>query len=708
MMSTKQWKPILLFLFVCQHVFAQDRTERPLCSSHHKMDALNLYPSYLQARENLINTSSTSSSRGTVYTIPVVFHVLHVGGVENISDEQIFNAMEIINRDFRLLNADANNVNLDFRASNPNAFVTPADIEVEFQLATKAPDGTCFNGITRTFSPVSYQGEEGFNQVQTIIENNNVYQGHWPSRSYLNIFVCGDIGGAAGYTFLPGGWFDEMETYFGIWMLSDYVGAIGTGSVSTSRALTHEIGHWLGLPHTWGGTNEPGVPDNCFDDDGVDDTPNCQGVTSCNQNANTCNDPGIWAVDVRDNVENYMDYSYCSKMFTPGQAALMRAVLESSLDGRNNLWSQSNLAETGVGEELVLCRADFSVINPVVCSGTSVQFTDQSFNNVQSWNWSFPGGIPATSTEENPVVVYATPGNHTVTLTVSDGTNSLTKEKIDFIQVLNTPTNLPIYEGFEPYVTVSQIPFKVQFNTSGPTWSLYNNGQFSAKSMCLFNFLQSPGDVDELISEPIDLSGITSQTDVTLSFRFAHRKTPTTGTEFLKVFISNDCGQTWVQRRTISGTALSTESEQQYWTPTNDDWKTVHVTNITSSYWVENFMYKFVFEANGGNNLYVDNINIYAGGPSELNVDELNSFSHFSIFPNPAEDQLTVSFPAAQPQEMTLELIDLTGKVLMKKSIQAQTGENQMQLSTQQFEAGMYHVRIGNENNVEVKTVILR
>lgn len=707
MKQVKRLLPLLL-LFVCSQVHAQDKTERPLCSSHHRMNALDLYPTYLQAREQLSAAASQSATRGTVYTIPVVFHVLHAGGVENISDEQIFNAMEIINRDFRLLNADAATVNPDFNASNPNAFVTPADIEVEFQLATKAPNGACFNGITRTFSPASYQGDDGFAQVQTIIDNNNVYQGHWPSRNYLNVFVCGDIGGAAGYTFLPGGWFDENETFFGIWMLSDYVGAIGTGSVSTSRALTHEIGHWLGLPHTWGGTNEPGVPDNCFDDDGVDDTPNCQGVTSCNQNANTCNDPGIFAVDVRDNVENYMDYSYCSKMFTPGQAALMRAVLESSLDGRSNLWSAANLLATGVGQPLELCLANFSVLNNVVCTGTTVQFSDESFNNVQTWNWSFPGGIPATSTLENPSVVYNTPGNYAVTLTVSDGATTLTEEKTNFIQVLNSPTSLPIYEGFETYATSEAVPFKATANSAGPIWSLFPGGQFSAASMSLNNFGQSAGDVDELISEPVDLSGITSATDVTLSFRFAHRRTSASGTEYLKVFISNDCGQTWVQRRTISGTALSTAISDQNWTPSNDDWRTVHMTNITSTYWVENFQYKFVFEANGGNNLYLDNINIYAGGPSELNVEELHPFSNFSVYPNPAEDQLTVSVPVTQPQVVTFELIDLTGKVLMTKTIQAQTGDNQVQLSTQQFEAGMYHVRIGNENNVEVKTVILR
>jgi len=73
---------------------------------------------------------------------PVVFHVLHFNGVENISDDQILNALAILNRDYRKLNADTANVHPDFQGM-------PADIEIEFKLATIAPNGQCFSGITR-------------------------------------------------------------------------------------------------------------------------------------------------------------------------------------------------------------------------------------------------------------------------------------------------------------------------------------------------------------------------------------------------------------------------------------------------------------------------------------------------------------------------------------------------------------------------------
>jgi hypothetical protein len=270
------------------------------CRSHHLMEQQLANPaaraSFLQDQqiqqqvlENML-AQQDEHERGTVYKIPVVFHVLHNGGAENISREQILDAFSILNRDYRRLNADANNVRAEFQGM-------PADIEIEFVMATKAPDGTCFSGITRTRSAMTSNGEFGTDQMQAIINGNDVYNGNWPGSQYLNIFICEDIGGAAGYTYLPTT-FNGAGMGNGIWVLSTYVGSIGTSSLNTSRTLTHEVGHWLNLSHVWGGTNNPGV--SCGSDD-VDDTPETIGATSCNLNQAVC---GPLA-----NVENYMDYS---------------------------------------------------------------------------------------------------------------------------------------------------------------------------------------------------------------------------------------------------------------------------------------------------------------------------------------------------------------------------------------------------------------
>ena len=90
-----------------------------------------------------------------------------------------------------LLNSDANNVVQAFNASNPSATVFPDTAHIQFRLATRAPDGTCFTGITHTVSSATNSGN-GTQQVNAIINGNDVYNGQWPGNRYMNVFICGD------------------------------------------------------------------------------------------------------------------------------------------------------------------------------------------------------------------------------------------------------------------------------------------------------------------------------------------------------------------------------------------------------------------------------------------------------------------------------------------------------------------------------------
>ena len=85
------------------------------------------------------------------------------------------------------------------------------------------------------------------------------------------------------------------------------------------------------------------------------------------------------------------------------------------------------------------------------------------------------------------------------------------------------------------------------------------------------------------------------------------------------------------------------------------DWVTVHMTNITTAYWVDNFRYKFEFESAGGNNLYLDDINIYSGSPTNdlvVGLDEQDAIDHVTLYPNPTEGDVTVRFDVANSQEV--------------------------------------------------------
>ncbi len=689
------------------------------CIQHKKQAELMKNPAYVKAKElddaefEMLSKKG-GSEKATIYKIPVVFHVLHMNGVENISDEQILDALALLNRDYRKQNADTANVHPDFAGM-------PADIEVEFVLATKAPNGTCFKGITRTYNTISYDGSVGNNQVDAIVAGNDVYQGQWPGNKYMNIFICGDIGGAAGYTFNPSGFAANQMTN-GIWVLHDYVGSIGTSSVGTSRTLTHEVGHWLNLSHTWGSNNNPGTAASCSGNgDQVQDTPTCIGVSACVLNSNTCsNDNAYWGFDIRDNVENYMDYSYCSKMFTQGQRTRMRTALQSTNTGRANLWTTANLNAVGANGVLYLCKAEFTADKTTICNGDEISFSDDSYNVANAWTWSitpssgwsYSNGTSATS--QNPSVVFDTPGLYTVQLTSSDGTLSDSEVKNNFIHVLNTAASLPFWEGFEDYSSLSNIQEWDVFSSSANNeWTIESTTGYSgAKCAKLMNFGQGTANVDDLTSSQIDLSTVPSTGTVTLSFRYAYRKVLTANYEYLKVFISGDCGADWIQRKTIQGNQLSTLTSTTSWKPNaQTDWVTVHMTNVTSNYFTDKFRVLFRFEGEGGNNIYLDDINLYNGSPSNdlvTGIAEHSFISHLEMFPNPADDELNVSFDLPNTDDLTISMVDLSGKIIQTHLVKAKEGKNLVMMNTQEFAAGMYQLRILTSNGQKTLPFIVK
>lgn len=659
------------------------------CKTHTKRQELLIDPAAAAsfAQDEIIRqqeaANAVATPKATVYYIPVVFHVLHNGGIENISDEQIHDAMQILNRDYRLQNADANNVNAAFQG-------LPADVEIEFRLATIAPNGACFSGITRTQNALSDDGSSGTAQVQAIISGNDVYNGQWPGDEYLNIFVCGEIGGAAGYTYTPSNWIGASMTN-GIWVLHNYVGSIGTSSTYTSRTLTHECGHWLNLEHPWGPNNNPGNASSCSSDDGVSDTPNTIGVTSCNQNEATC---GPLA-----NIENYMDYSYCSKMFTPGQVVRMRNAITSSVGGRNNLITASNLAAVGATGTTYLCKAEFQADRTTICAGNTINFDDMSYNAVNGWNWTFTGGSPASSTAQNPSVTYNTPGLYAVTLSATDGTNSDNETKTAYIRVLPAASSLPFHESFEDYSTLNNIEQWEVLNPNGNGWQLHTGtGYTGNKCAKIVNFGQTAGNFDDLISAPIDLSGITSATGMTMSFRYSYVKRYTSNSEVLKVYITPNCGENWAPRKTLSGSILGATAQNSSWTPgSQTDWVTVHMTNITSAYWTDQARCRFEFESDGGNNIYLDDINIYSGSPSDeiVGISE-NEFDieALAVYPNPADNDLNVRFSLNTADLATLTVQDVSGKIAQTATISGTEGTNLVIMDTSKLATGMYFLKV--------------
>lgn len=371
-----------------------------------------------------------------VYTIPVVFHVIHegeaLGTLTNISDAQIMSAIDALNRDFRRTSADGG----ISQGAGP-------DTEIQFCLASTDPGGNPHSGINRIdgSSVPNYNnlgittsgGSPNESQVKNLSK--------WDNRYYLNVWVVSEIenqgsdtanvnnfgGGTIGYAYYPVSPVTANPND-GIVVIHCAVGNDPTGANGyrlwlggkVNKTLTHEVGHYLGLAHTFEGTSVCTETDCNVDGDGICDTP----PTPI---GNTCSTPLCPGAIV----ENYMDYTpeTCKDMFTNDQTSVMRAVLAGV---RNELVTTSNCSPA-------VLTADFTANVTTVTTGGSVSFTDQSTGGViTSWSWNFGGGgTPNTSGIQNPTITFNAAGTYTVSLTVSDGTSNDTETKTSYIVVSN-------------------------------------------------------------------------------------------------------------------------------------------------------------------------------------------------------------------------------------------------------------------------------
>ena len=605
--------------------------------------------------------------------IPVVFHIIHMNGTENISSDIVHESIARLNIDFQAENDDLDQVVEEFQDLIP---VT----NILFRLATIDPEGNCTSGITRTVSPLT---EVGDNATKALIQ--------WPRENYLNVWVVRNIAsGAAAYSNYPYA-FDNTPQLDGIMNRYDYLGA-------DVRTLTHEVGHWINLRHVWGNSNDAQEPDNCADDDLVTDTPLCIGNFGCALDFESCGS--------LDNVQNYMNYSPCDRNFTIGQSDRMRAALNSDLSDRNNLWTEANLAATGTDVDPTLCVADFVTERTIVCFSEEIQYMDESYNGeIISWNWTFEGGTPATSDVENPVVIYAEGGIYDVTLTVSDGVDEITTLKTNYIQVLSSGPETPYSETFE---NVTGFPTDDWFLLSGDDleWEITTDAAaVGTKSAFLKNVLQSDGEIDRLIYSTVDLSGLEA---AEISFKYAYAKRHEDDTDVLKLGISRNCGGSWIIKKRLkatTGTLVTAPDQTSYFTPTADQWGEI-VVELSSLYYIEGFRYMFEFENGGGNNVYIDDIKIY--DPTIVGINEVNKASlHFEVYPNPVNDQLNIEFNLLEKTNVLGEVFDVTGRkaeTLFNRDFSL--GTHRLDYNASDLNAGVYFIKITLEGESFTKRII--
>jgi PKD repeat protein len=662
------------------------------CGTTHAVDkALQTNPQGVLLQQQLETETENFVNPGLRATkvIPVVVHIIHNYGPENIDKSQVLNAISILNRDFQKLNDDTISVISAFkgRVGNPN---------FEFRLAKLDPDGNCTDGITRTVSELTFEADDN---VKDLI--------NWPTNKYFNIWVVDKISfEAGGYAYLPGT--APCNGCDGVVVLNTQFGNIGqsNGGNFSERTLTHEAGHWFNLNHTWGSSNDCGS--SCNGSDNVNDTPKTNG--SCLQ----CNLAQAECSGTLANVQNYMDYSTCTVMFTAGQATRMLAAANSNVGGRSNLSNPANLIATGTNDGFVAtpCSpiADFLYTPTRTCVGNNVSFSDISFNadvdQSWAWNWTLDGATPSTSTEQNPTVVYNAPGTYSATLTATNatGSNSITKTQIIKILPAVGLLNAPLIEGIE------SVQFPVEPSNSLLNWEIPSSGTWqrttgaaatgSASTLIRLGQLAATTKAD-LISPVINLSGVT-QSPLNLTFKVAYRYNGTTG-DVLKVFVSTNCGQTWQARYSKIGNALGTVTQGSgNFVPSSPaDWRTETV-NISTISGEEGALIRFEATAGGsGQNLYIDDINI--GGATVGVNEQVSNGLNLNVFPNPITSQTNIAIGSTTNGTASLTLFDITGRSIAARNIQLQAGNaTTLDFSTlaPNLPVGIYNLRMQVGNTI--------
>ncbi|RNC86281.1 MAG: T9SS C-terminal target domain-containing protein [Winogradskyella sp.] len=334
---------VLMLLTITFYVNAQQ------CAFDNQREILRQNPNYVDleriSEENLQNAildGTVQRSSGTVLTIPVVVHVLHLAGEaigtgSNISDAQIFSSINNLNDFYRGLTADS-----------------PVDFEIEFALAQRDPDCNATTGINR----IDASGLSGYSNFGVNVLNSNGASYNdiktlisWPQTDYFNIWIVTELdGNNGGFGFQGYAYFyNESSSNHGSVMMSSVFGydpgntnGWGLNSNGDNSTVVHELGHYFHLYHTFQGddTNGDGASDTCpantlvgNNSDGCADTVPHQRETSTCPSNNSCT--GSAWVD-SNTINNVMSYYNCTDRLTNDQKTRARAAMVGTAIANSN------------------------------------------------------------------------------------------------------------------------------------------------------------------------------------------------------------------------------------------------------------------------------------------------------------------------------------------------------------------------------------
>ncbi len=392
----KQLFTLVLTLFISFNCFAQANLNR--CGTFNAIQFREQQqPGYLartqacfeNAKQIADANKANRSGSDTVYRVQMVFHVVYNSALENIPDSVIYSQLEVLNEDYRRLNADTARTRSEF-------LPVAGDPHIEFVLATTDPDGNTTTGITRTPGSGSFIGYSPF---ADDVKKEPGGKAPWPTDRYVNVWVCNIFFGIVlGYSYPPSNapnWDSlSLSTDSALQGVALHYAAVGRNfsqpidqTVAGGRTLTHELGHYFGLRHIWGDST------GCNNDDGINDTPYASDASqqTCDTVINSCPDA---PTDFHDMIENYMDYSddRCVNMFTKEQIGLIHAMLQTSRAG---------VATVVTGTGIKNAENNFETIQLFPNPSTGTIYLNAQVKNGKNYSYEIYNAIGEKLTGEN-------------------------------------------------------------------------------------------------------------------------------------------------------------------------------------------------------------------------------------------------------------------------------------------------------------------
>lgn len=673
----------------------------------------------ITARRNKLVPYGTNKV-GDPDKIAIVVHIIHNGepygeGV-NITDEQIISQIEVLNEDYQRQNADTIN-------TQPEFLSVASKMNIEFVLARQTKDGDPTTGILRTEGTKASYGI-------TVSERELLSSfSQWDPNIYLNIWVTNLTSPYIGLAQFPDLDFPGLgeepnkdnEATDG--MVIDYTAFGSIAKVpgldlqpkySLGRTSTHEIGHFLGLKHVWGdATGSAG----CNVDDYVSDTPN-----SSNDYSGDCTPTDHLSCGTNDMFENYLYYTndQCMNIFTAEQVVRMQTIMEDA-PRRNSLLNSIGTEYPGneyfdlaINEikspGIVLCDNEFDIVLEIKNNGTIpvVDFDIVYSINSQGKTYTYTGDTLFSGQVIEIQVDQLSVQNGSYFLTailsnIPDDINNSNNKKDHAFVADNQQDFIPLREQFETidlnstaWISVNEDD-KIGWEIAqAPLSTSENRAAFTN----LFNY-EEKRQQDWLISPALDFSGAI---EASMFFRASYAKNQNFNDQ-LRVMASENCGASFDDILYVyTSNELSVTNSEDSWKPKGqNDWKT-HSINLNEYAGKQNIRLAFMTINDFGNNLYLDDIEIFATDKDDVVKTAQNSFT---LYPNPSDNgNVKLSFNTSERQDIVVFIYDQLGQLVTMNEY-PNTLNQTYEYDLTGLRSGVYFINAKGKDFVRSKKLVL-